>query len=196
MTHCDSGSTLLSYHASHKTLQTKEHGASHQAPRTQKQRTRSSKTTRTSCKVRIDTLRAFSRDGGLVHYILDATVWSRAQFKLPVLLVLDRGSSYTVMRRSALCRNWRPHIVQDAALPHVRDANSTLLSLQRVVRLRVPFGHVLYRINFFSMGHFSCPVLGGTQSMNRNVEAIWGIQLRVLVLEYAVKTRGWEKGTR
>lgn len=110
------------------------------------------------------------------NYIVHATVDSSARVRMPVRVLLDTGSAYNIIPRSDLSPNWQAHRVQDACFSNLGYSNGNPIPLQHAAQLWVRFGNTPYHMCFFVLSNLSCPVLLGTQLMNRNVEAIWFIQ--------------------
>ena len=90
-------------------------------------------------------------------------------------IVIDTGSGYNVIRRSALPEGWKKCITISQGLPSLGDANGNALDISHQVLLRVRFGNALYRVLFYVVDHLACHILLGTQFANRHIEAIWCI---------------------
>ena len=108
-----------------------------------------------------------------LHYVVSGSIGVKAKVMHPTPVVIDTGSGYNVIRRSALPDNWQDYITVDRALPRLGDANGNALSVCHEVLLRVRFGNALYRVPFLVVENLSCPVLLGTRFANRHIEAIW-----------------------
>jgi len=109
-----------------------------------------------------------------LHYVVSGSVGVEAKTMQPQPVVIDTGSGYSVVRRSALPEGWERYVTTNRDLP-------TLGALQcrHEVLLRVRFGNALYRVKFLVVDNLACPLLLGTKFTNLHVEAIWCIRGRV-----------------
>ena len=127
------------------------------------------------------------------HYVVSGSVGVRAQVQVPMPIVIDTGSGYNVIRRSALPEGWKKCITTSQGLPSLGDANGNALDIRHQVLLRVRFGNALYRVLFYVVDHLACPILLGTQFANRHIEAIWCIRGEVQFTRDTLPIigRGW-----
>jgi len=106
------------------------------------------------------------------HYVVSGSIGVTAQVQKPWPIIVDTGSGFNVIRRSALPDGWKKFITASNDLPTLGDANGNALVVQHQVLLRVRLGNALYRVLFYVVDHLACPVLLGTQFANRHIEAI------------------------
>ena len=135
------------------------------------------------------------------HYVVSGSIGVSAQVQAPVPLVVDTGSGYNVIRRSALPEGWQKCVTTSEGLPSLGDANGNALDIRHEVLLRVRVGNALCRVLFYVVDHLACPVILGTQFANRHVEAIWCIRGEVQftrdtlpILGRGNRTKPWRPG--
>ena len=136
-----------------------------------------------------------------LHYVVSGSVGVKAKVMHPTPIVVDTGSGYNVIRRSALPKDWSDYITVDRALPRLGDANGRSLQVSYEVLLRVRLGNALYRVPFLVVENLSCPVLLGTRFANQHIEAIWCRKGKIEftqdilpIIGSGKKTKPWEDG--
>ena len=58
-----------------------------------------------------------------LHYVVSGSIGVKAKTMHPTPVVIDTGSGYNVIRRSALPHNWESYVTVDRDLPRLGDAS-------------------------------------------------------------------------
>ena len=107
------------------------------------------------------------------HYVVSGSVGTTKLLMTPTYLVIDTGSGYNVIRRTALPPSHNGYQLSHEGVPALCDANGNPLDIQGVAVLRVRLGNNVFQVPFVVVEHLICPVIPGSHFLNRHVKAIW-----------------------